>query len=155
MRRSSLNPLDVECIPERLEEGVLYICERYGTAVHLCCCGCRGEVVTPLTPADWSIRREGRTVTLRPSIGNWGFPCRSHYLIRRNQVVWAAAMTPLEISRVRRRDQADKENYAAEVNRRKGLAADQGPACPRPSDANGQMLRKLWLAIARWWSASS
>jgi hypothetical protein len=28
-------------------------------------------------------------VSLDPSIGNWSFPCRSHYWIRNNKVRWA------------------------------------------------------------------
>ena len=42
----------VEGIPERLEEGVLYVSILYATAMHLCACGCGREVVTPLTPTD-------------------------------------------------------------------------------------------------------
>ena len=86
MRQHMVRPEFVAVIPERLEDGVLYICERYRTVAHKCCCGCGQEVITPLGPADWSLRREGKSVTLHPSIGNWSFPCRSHYFIRRNKV---------------------------------------------------------------------
>lgn len=117
MKQQAIRPEFVEVIPERLEGGVLYICEQHRTVAHNCCCGCGQEVITPLSPADWSLRREGGTVTLHPSIGNWGFPCRSHYFIRRNQVVWAKSMTRSEVERVRRRDQTDKATYIKEVNR--------------------------------------
>lgn len=119
MRQQTLRPEFVEVIPERLEEGVLYICEQYRTVAHNCCCGCGQEVITPLGPADWSLRHEAGTVTLHPSIGNWGFPCRSHYFVRRNQVIWAKSMTSSEVDRVRRRDQRDKATYIKEVNRAK------------------------------------
>jgi len=38
----------VEFIPEKIEEGVLYISIQYCTAIHNCVCGCGNEVVTPL-----------------------------------------------------------------------------------------------------------
>jgi hypothetical protein len=47
MRQTALRPEFVEFIPEQLEDGVLYISHRYGTALHLCCCGCCSEVVKP------------------------------------------------------------------------------------------------------------
>jgi hypothetical protein len=119
MRQQTVRPEFVGVIPERLEDGVLYICERYRTVAHNCCCGCGQEVITPLGPADWSLRREGEAVTLHPSIGNWSFPCQSHYFIRRNMVVWARSMTRGEVERVRRRDQRDKASYIEEVNRAK------------------------------------
>jgi Family of unknown function (DUF6527) len=79
----------VECVPEALDDSVLYVSVKYGTAVHRCCCGCGREVVTPLTPTDWKLTFDGETVSLYPSIGNWNFACRSHYWIRNNEVEWA------------------------------------------------------------------
>lgn len=78
----------VDHAPETLEEGILYISIPFTSALHLCCCGCRREVVTPLTPCDWRLIFDGQTVSLEPSIGNWSFPCRSHYWIRRSTVRW-------------------------------------------------------------------
>jgi hypothetical protein len=79
----------VEYIPEQLEERTIYISIRFATAVHRCCCGCGREVVTPLSPTGWSLTFDGETISLAPSIGNWSYPCRSHYWIRRDRVVWA------------------------------------------------------------------
>src|SRR3546814_4876362 len=83
----------VETIPTRLQAGELYISKRYRTSVHLCCCGCGLEVVAPLNPAKWQLTeyRDG-SVSLFPSIGNWSFPCRSHYWIERSRVRWSHAM---------------------------------------------------------------
>jgi len=53
MRKSTIKPTFVNIIPDKLEEGILYICERYRIAAHKCCCGCGEEVITPLTPVDW------------------------------------------------------------------------------------------------------
>jgi hypothetical protein len=80
----------VEIIPRAamLESGRVYISVDYTTAVHLCMCGCGTEVVTPIRPTEWSVTFDGETITLRPSIGNWRLPCRSHYLITNNVVRW-------------------------------------------------------------------
>lgn len=94
----------VEFIPTRLEEGHLYISQKYRTATHLCCCGCGMEVVTPLNPAKWQLSDHGPTVSLYPSIGNWSFPCRSHYWISRGKVRWASTMSGAQVQRVRKRD---------------------------------------------------
>jgi hypothetical protein len=42
----------------------------------------------PLKPADWQLTFDGKTVSFHPSIGNWNFPCRSHYWIRNNRAGW-------------------------------------------------------------------
>lgn len=103
----------VEYIPEQLAPGVLYISKRFRTASHLCCCGCGLKAVTPLNPAKWSLTDHGSSVSLSPSVGNWGFPCRSHYLIIRNQVRWAGQLNQRQIATVRQRDRIDVERYAA------------------------------------------
>lgn len=94
----------VEFMPNQLENGVLYISIPYNTATHLCACGCEREVVTPFSPIDWSITYNGRTVSLRPSIGNWNFPCKSHYFITDGQVSWSRAYTEEEMQSVREHD---------------------------------------------------
>lgn len=114
-----ITPEFVDFIPDKIQEQKLYICERYNVAIHKCCCGCGEEVVTPLTPADWSLTKHGDHVSLTPSIGNWNFDCKSHYWIIRNRVVWASPYTEREIQRVQAKDKADKEAYIARVNRQK------------------------------------
>jgi len=117
MKTTALSHEQLEFIPERLNEGVLYISERYDIAVHLCCCGCCQEVVTPLTPTDWSVHFANGTVTLDPSIGNWGYSCRSHYWIRRGAVIWARDLDQRQIDRIRFHDRISKEAYYANANR--------------------------------------
>lgn len=102
----------VKYIPDKLEDGVLYISKKYKTATHLCCCGCGLEVVTPLNPAKWSVTDHGNSISLFPSIGNWSFPCRSHYWIDRGRVRWASQMSAKQISRVRERDRVDAKKLA-------------------------------------------
>lgn len=98
----------VRSVPDSLEPEMLYISIDFGTAVHLCACGCGNEIVTPITPTDWSFTFDGESVSLNPSIGNWSLPCRSHYWIRRGQVIWAAQWTEEEISLGRKMDRITK-----------------------------------------------
>lgn len=108
-KRSSLRiePRFVDAIPNVLEARVIYVSMRYRTAVHSCVCGCGNEVVTPLSPAGWSILFDGETISMRPSIGNWSFPCQSHYWIEENAVRWARKWSKKQIREVRREDAAD------------------------------------------------
>jgi hypothetical protein len=103
MRVSQLTPVFVEYVPEAILEGALYVSMQYGTAVHKCCCGCGCEVVTPMSPTDWRLIFDGEHVSLEPSIGNWSFPCRSHYVISRGRVRWAADWTDAEVVAGRQR----------------------------------------------------
>lgn len=102
----------VPAIPEPLEESVLYISIPYATAAHLCACGCGREVVTPITRTDWQMTFDGESVSLHPSVGNWSFPCQSHYVIKRGRVHWAPRMTREQIQRGRKRDRMRKTRYA-------------------------------------------
>lgn len=95
----------VEFITEETEDGVLYVSIEFATAVHNCCCGCRNRVVTPLKPVSWQLTFDGESCSLYPSIGNWSFPCRSHYWIANNSVDWSYQMTDREIHANRRNDQ--------------------------------------------------
>jgi len=101
-RVSRIVPTFVETFPAQLQQGVLYVSATYSTAAHLCCCGCGEEAVTPLSPAQWVLTFDGR-VSLRPSIGNWTLPCRSHYVIEGGHVRWARASSDTEI-RLNRED---------------------------------------------------
>jgi hypothetical protein len=99
----------VEFIPDVIEEGILYISIEYCTAVHKCVCGCGNEVVTPLSPTDWELRFNGKTISLYPSIGNWNFECRSHYWITKNEVHHARKWKDWEIEEGRKKDSKRKK----------------------------------------------
>lgn len=105
--------------PSPLAPGVLYISERFNTALHLCCCGCGAEVVTPLNPAGWSYQLRNGRVSLWPSVGNWSLRCRSHYFIADGRVKWATQMTEAQIRRVKRRDASDMQTMVYERNMEK------------------------------------
>ena len=78
----------VENAPEELEPDTVYVSIPFATVLHNCACGCGHEVVTPLSPSDWTMTYDGVSISMAPSIGNWNFPCRSHYVIRRSRVDW-------------------------------------------------------------------
>lgn len=101
----------VDKIPESLDEGKIYISIPFATAIHKCFCGCGNEVVTPFSPTDWKITYDGETVSLSPSIGNWGFPCRSHYWIRNNEIEIARKWNQKEIDYVRNAERKEKDEY--------------------------------------------
>lgn len=107
----------VESIPAEIEANVIYISIPFCTAIHLCVCGCGKEVVTPLSPTDWQLHFDGKTISLSPSIGNWSFECQSHYFIRRNKIEYSMKWTDKEIEKGRDRDSAHKEHYYANSER--------------------------------------
>lgn len=101
----------VEFMPEVLEEQTLYVSMQYATVIHKCCCGCGNEVVTPLSPTDWKLIFDGKTISLVPSIGNWSFECQSHYWIKNSIVTWAPKWSQEEIVAGRVHDRSGKERY--------------------------------------------
>ena len=84
-----LKPIFVETIPHLpdMEHGTLYVSMRFATLSHLCPCGCGRLVDVTLDPETRSLAYDGEYLTLRPSIGV-KFPCRSHYSIIRNAIMW-------------------------------------------------------------------
>ncbi|MDO4161178.1 MAG: DUF6527 family protein [Prevotellaceae bacterium] len=88
MKKINLQPVFVKYIPTVLESKKLYISMECNVAVHICACGCGREVVTPLAPEEWELTYDGKRVSLYPSIGNYNFPCKSHYFIKKNKVIW-------------------------------------------------------------------
>lgn len=79
MSIKSLAPQFVQSFPQKLEPGELYLAMEFATAAHLYACGCGNKVITPFSPTDWQLSFDGETVSLKHSIGNWSFKCRSHY----------------------------------------------------------------------------
>ncbi|MBP7875236.1 MAG: hypothetical protein KA023_10670 [Bacteroidales bacterium] len=106
----------VEIIPDAVEDDVLYISLKYCTAIHKCVCGCGNEVVTPISPTDWKLIFDGKTVSLSPSIGNWSFNCQSHYWIKRNKIVYAREWDKEEIQFGRTNDEKRKAKYYNKEN---------------------------------------
>lgn len=136
---SDITPFFVDAIPENIERGTLYISIEFATSVHKCCCGCDMEVVTPFTPTDWQLIFDGVSVSLRPSIGNWSFPCRSHYWITNNEVQWAGDMSQEQIGAGRQRDRAVKGRKYGNVK-------------PQATPAQVATQPSLWSRLRSWLS---
>ena len=136
----------VQFIPEELQEGTVYVSIRFATVSHLCACGCKTKVVTPLKPTDWKLTFDGKTVSLDPSIGNWSFPCQSHYYIRKNRVKWAPKWSREQIERGRSYDHHAKENYFE-------VAASETAPATAPEVAAPK--RGLWSAVKNWFAKST
>lgn len=135
----------VEFIPRDLKDGVIYVSIPYATAIHKCCCGCGLQVTTPLSPAQWSLTFNGKTISLHPSIGNWNFPCKSHYWIKENRVSWARQWSKLEIADVQRQDAAALKSQFSPV---KPNQQDHIPAQPvKPSKPQRGPVRRFFSAI--------
>ena len=101
----------VERVPSPLADGVVYVSVVFGTVIHKCCCGCGDKVVTPLTPVDWTVSFDGQSISLHPSIGRWDAPCRSHYLIRKNRVIWADNWSGGRVDALKRRESEIREGF--------------------------------------------
>lgn len=140
---------EVECFPRPLEAGILYFSERFSGAAHACACGCGNEVITPISPVQWRITQNSRGASLRPSIGNWNFPCRSHYWIIDGAVHWSTEMSEGDIRAGRAYNAALRERYF------KGKNAEGSPVAPQPApltDRRGLLTQLIdWLASRLRW----
>jgi hypothetical protein len=132
----------VEYIPRELDDGVIYVSIEWATAAHLCACGCRGRVITPLTPDDWKLGFDGETVSFWPSIGNWSFECESHYVIRHGKVCWKPQWSEAMVDEGRRRDRRRR-------GLRYGLAGRTEGTTPVSRPAFLQQLRAMRSSAGR------
>jgi hypothetical protein len=85
--------LFIDSAPADLSAGTLYISTKYRAIVHSCLCGCGEKVVLNLDPDSWAFTFDGRSISIWPSVGNVGLPCRSHYIVRKGQVEWLRPLT--------------------------------------------------------------
>jgi len=117
MKVRIISPKYVKHFPEQLEEGVLYISEEFKLTAHKCCCGCGEDVYNKLSPVKWNLTKSSDgSVSLYPSIGNWKYPCQSHYWISKNRVIDAGPMSDQEIEEVQKQDRKDRDMYIAQIN---------------------------------------
>jgi hypothetical protein len=147
VKTQHLTPEFVDTFPTRLQPGVVYISIEFTTCAHLCPCGCGEEVITPLSPAQWSFTFNGRDVSMHPSVGNWSLPCQSHYVIDRGRVRWAAHFTKEQIATNRARDRralAGQEDLkqSTSVSRPADNETDRATATVGP-------WRRLWRRFRR------
>ncbi|MEA5551179.1 DUF6527 family protein [Anabaena cylindrica UHCC 0172] len=131
----------VEYIPDNLNDNTIYVSIKFGTVAHKCCCGCGNEVFTPLSPTDWKLTFNGKSISLEPSIGNWSFKCKSHYWIRHNNVIWAAQWSQEEIDAARIYDRSAKEKYFG----------DASSSEPTEKQQNYKQKQSFWMQLKQWW----
>jgi hypothetical protein len=139
MNRAAYSHRFVKAFPDQLENGILYVSMEFGTAAHLCFCGCGSEVYTRFSPRDWSMTFNGDTVSLKPSIGNWSFACQSHYVLSGGRVHWADKWSRERIELGRLLDRERKERHYR--------AAPPVPPRSAGPDRRAHMLPRLvrWL----------
>lgn len=137
--------VEVESFPRPLDAGVLYFSNRFSAAAHTCACGCGQEVITPISPVQWRLTRSADGASLRPSIGNWNFPCRSHYWITRGRVEWDEDMGEDKIRAGRAFNAKLRERYFEEQNSREEPAA--AVLSERSQEAKRGLLNRLiaWM----------
>ncbi|WP_437395449.1 DUF6527 family protein [Flagellimonas lutimaris] len=112
-------PNFVDRIPSKLEEGIIYISVSVNTAIHLCPCGCKTEIVTPIDPSEWNFTYDGETISFSPSVGVWGAKCKSHYWIKRNKIEWSRTYSNSEIEEVRIQERRENSEYYEEMKGRR------------------------------------
>lgn len=71
--------VEVEFIPETLEEGRFYHSEKFQIANHLCPCGCKQEFPVPIKPGEWQITNKDN-LSISPSFLH-RIHCKAHYVI--------------------------------------------------------------------------
>lgn len=134
-----IEPVFVEFIPEVLEAGKLYLSIRFRTASHLCACGCGLKVVTPIKPAKWRFTYDGESVSLSPSVGRWQLPCKSHYCIVKNEIIWARPFSEREMASVQRRDVRDtRAYYQRRAEPEHNMPTSDANASPFPAEDVGR-----------------
>ena len=106
----------VRCLPRDLTPGILYVSDEYSVAGHLCACGCGNKVITPLGPAEWAFSTQDGLPTLRPSVGNWQLPCRSHYLVIAGCVIWSGQLSDRSILAGRRAEEQHRTAYYSSLD---------------------------------------
>lgn len=142
MKTDRLKHSFVTSIPDQIDPGILYISTDFATMMHLCACGCGREVVTPLSPKDWRITYDGRSVSVHPSVGSWSLPCRSHYVIKKGNIRWAGDWSDEQIDKGRR----------ADLVRKRSEVPDQ-PKYVQPLERQKAkpptILQRFWAAILK------
>lgn len=103
--------LHVQYLPKDLDEGVLYVSKEFEVAGHLCPCGCKNKIITPIGKTEWSYSERKGKPSLYPSLGNWQLPCRSHYWITKGVIEWSYQWSDQQIKAGAEAEAKQKENY--------------------------------------------
>jgi hypothetical protein len=86
IRQVTITPVFVEWMPDFYEQGLVYISKEHGCSKHLCLCGCGQMTIMPLDDGTkwWKLVESDKGVSFIGSVGNYAFPCQSHYIITNN-----------------------------------------------------------------------
>lgn len=98
-RIDEIKPVLVMELPKSVNDmkhGILYLKHNEDDtyeSFHLCPCGCGEPVYLLYGGKGWNITlsingRGLKSVTISPSVGCFDFPCKSHYFIRENKIIW-------------------------------------------------------------------
>lgn len=136
----------VETVPAEREKGTIYVSIPFATAVHNCLCGCGAKVVTPIKPHKWVLTFDGETIGLDPSVGNWSFPCQSHYIIRRGKVIVAGPMDKPQVAAVRARDEVLRQKHYGTPEPAPPAQRVESPPVAKP--------QSVWKWLGSWFRRS-
>lgn len=139
----------MEFIPDELEAGVLYASIKYRTTTHLCPCGCDNELPLPISKTQWKLTYNGE-VSLDPSVGNWNFPCRSHYFIRNGAVLWAGDISDATIKNGRTHPEEQRKHHYED---RAGGMAIEAKSVVKQEEATPQA-HGIWARLKNWFSGN-
>jgi hypothetical protein len=110
--------LKVHYLPKELEEGFLYVSIEFGVAGHLCPCGCKNKIITPLDSTEWTFKEVNNKPTLFPSIGNWQLPCKSHYWITDGVIEWSYQWSNKQIKEGRKAEDKKRKSHYDRLKRK-------------------------------------
>jgi hypothetical protein len=119
MKVSAITVQNVEFMPKQLEPGILYVSQKYGTAAHLCACGCGEKIRTPLGPTEWAVTGSASCPNMWPSVGNWQKACRSHYVIKDGKIIWYGTWTLAQIAAGRQQEESRRRAHYDQMYARK------------------------------------
>ena len=131
-----LRPIFAEVMPpfESIQDGDLWISHKHRTINLRCPCGCGSLAVLSLHPSRWHIYFDGKSVTLTGPTGGsiWTTSdCGSHYLIRKNEVVWSHPIDPFWLAHY---EEAERARMVG------ATITPQGPV---------SLLRRLWRTLSK------
>lgn len=102
-------------------------------------CGCGKEVNTPLLPTGWKLLYDGESISLKPSVGNWSFDCKSHYWITNSEIEWSLTWTDDKIKRIREEENDERYKH---YESKKPIPTIIGTS--KKDTSKEQLLKKKW-----------
>ena len=90
---------------------------------------------------------DGEAISLKPSVGNWSFDCKSHYWITNNEVKWSLKWSDETIHKVRAVEDSEREEYYKNKdsqNLEEGLSYSVELSKPEPK-------KKSWFQKLLFW----